>query len=132
MQQLIREGELLLTKAFIPFKNQQKHEPVKLVLDTGASLTIVDTQIMDFLGYSARVDGIKKSSLDGAAGRSEGYLLKVPQFECLGFTFTDFTVACHDMNSKTGVAGLLGMNFLKHFCIELDFRTGHILNMKLP
>ena len=126
MAQLIRKDGLFLTTASIPFKNQDKEESIKLVVDTGAALTIVDTVIMDYLGYSAKEDGLKKSTLDGAGGRSVGYLIKVKQFKCLDFELENFEIACHDMNTRLGVAGILGMNFLRHFRIDVDFNTGLI------
>jgi len=89
-------------------------------------LTIIDTSIIDYLGYSARSDAIDTSRLDGAAGRSEGYVIKLSKFKCLGFELDNFTVACHDMNTRLGVAGLLGMNFLEHFRIDMNYYTGEI------
>jgi predicted aspartyl protease len=129
MFELINKGGLYCIEASVPFKNQDKWDVVELVLDTGGVLTIIDSGITDYLGYSAQ-DAFKKSSLDGAVGRSEGYLIKVPGFRCLGFEIKDFIVACHDMNSKLGVAGILGMNFLNHFRTDIDWYTGQIHSIK--
>lgn len=125
MFQLINKGGLYCVDASLPFKNQNKHDVVELVLDTGGALTIVDTSIVDCLGYSSR-DAFRISNLDGAAGRSKGYLIKIPTFRCLGFEMTEFEIACHDMNSKLGVAGVLGMNFLKNFRMDINYNTGEI------
>jgi hypothetical protein len=70
MHWLTEKGGLLFATASLPFKNQDKFELLELVVDTGAALTIIDTSVVDYLGYSA-ADGFKKSILDGAAGRSE-------------------------------------------------------------
>lgn len=100
------------------------------MFDTGAVLTIVDPKFTDYLGYSAQQDAVGTSALDGAAGRSEGYVIKVPKFKCLGFELNDFSIACHDMDTKLGVAGILGMNFLRHFRIDLNYTTGEIYTIE--
>ncbi|MFH1653672.1 MAG: retropepsin-like aspartic protease [Pseudomonadota bacterium] len=126
LHKLANEGELFIVEVFLPFKKIRREHSVKLVLDTGAAMTIVDTNIINYLGYSARDDGIRRSSLDGAGGKSVGYVIRAPNFRCLNFELTDFEIACHDMNTRLGVAGLLGMNFLKLFRLDIDFNTGQI------
>lgn len=128
MLKLIEKGDLFFATAIIPFKNQDQYERLNLVIDTGAVFTIIDTGIIDYLGYSAK-DGHQRSTLDGAAGRSEGYLIRVPKFQCLGFDLLNFEVACHDMNSRLGVSGILGMNFLRQFQMDINFGTGVIHNI---
>lgn len=128
--QLIRKGGLFLIPAFFPVKNENRFEEIHLVFDTGAALTILDPIITDSLGYSARADALHRSTLDGAAGKSVGYVMKVPMVRCFGFVLNDFEVACHDMNAKLGVSGILGMNFLRHFRIDVDFNTGRIFQIE--
>lgn len=126
MHQLQNKGGLYIVDVQFPYKDGSKIHEVQLVLDTGAAITIIDTDIVDFMGYSAKKDGIHKSTLDGAGGQSIGYVIKVPCFKCLGAELQGFEIACHDMDSRLGVAGLLGMNFLKHFHVDLNFKTGVI------
>ncbi|MBN1115419.1 MAG: clan AA aspartic protease [Oligoflexia bacterium] len=126
MLKLDRRGGLLFADIELPFKNTDKLEaPIPFVLDTGAAVTIVDPGITDYLGYSTR-DAIKISKLDGAGGYSEGYVLKLSKIRCLNIEIPEFEIACHDLNSRLGVAGLLGMNFLKCLRIDIDFETGRI------
>lgn len=126
MHHLQNKGGLYIVDVQFPYKDGSKTHEVQFVLDTGAAITIIDTDIVDFMGYSAKKDGIHKSTLDGAGGRSVGYVIRVPYFKCLGAELQDFEIACHDMDSRLGVAGLLGMNFLKHFHIDLNFKTGAV------
>jgi hypothetical protein len=130
MRRLNKQGNLFLVHASLPFKTQEKTYTVPLIWDTGAALTLIDTKIIDYLGYSAREDGVQKSTLDGAGGRSEGYLIRVPRFRCLGFTLPEFALSCHDMDTKLGISGLLGMNFLEHFCIDVNYGSGEIHRME--
>lgn len=126
MRRLTKTKRLFLATVHLPFKHEDRLDAINLVVDTGSSLTIIDTSIVDYLGYSAREDAIDTSALDGAAGRSEGYVITLPTFTCLGFKLENFTVACHDMNTRLGVAGLLGMNFLEHFRVDMNYHTGEI------
>lgn len=123
---LQNRGGLYIVEVQFPHKDGGKFHETQLVLDTGAAMTIVDTEIVDYMGYSARKDGIHRSALDGAGGRSEGFVIQVPKFKCLGVEVETFDIACHDLDTRLGVAGLLGMNFLKHFHMDVDFRTGAV------
>lgn len=124
--QLPSKGGLYIVDVQLPYKDGSKFHETQLVLDTGAVMTIIDTDIIHYMGYSARTDGIRRSALDGAGGRSEGFLIQISQFRCMGVELSDFQIACHDLDTKLGVAGLLGMNFLQHFHMDIDFRTGAV------
>lgn len=120
---------LLFTELWLPSKLKGGFQPVELVLDTGSAITVVDTEFTDYLGYSAR-DGLKRSSLDGAGGRSSGYIIQFPEVRWLDFVVSPLHIACHDMDSRLGVGGLLGMNLLRNFKIHLDFSTGELLSLE--
>ena len=130
LHRLRREGGLFVVEVTLPFKNKSQNYEVTLVIDTGAAVTIVDTDIINHLGFSAKQDGARRSILDGAAGRSVGYTIKVPILTCLGFELQNFEIACHDMDTRLGVAGLLGMNFLNHFRVDVNFKTGEIFQIE--
>ena len=85
MHKLNKQGNLFLVKVSLPYKMKDKIYEIPLIWDTGAALTLIDTKIIDYLGYSARKDGFQKSILDGAGGRSEGYLMRISKFCCLNF-----------------------------------------------
>lgn len=130
LHQLVKEDGLFVVKAILPSKQKTKDYEVKLVLDTGAVVTVIDTDVINLLGYSAREDGVRRSSLDGAGGRSVGYMAKMPSFKCLGFELKNFEIACHDMDTRLGVTGLLGMNFLSCFRMDINLQTGEIFQME--
>lgn len=130
LHRLRREGGLFVVDITLPFKNREKDHEIGLILDTGAAVTVIDTDIVHHLGYSAREDGTRRSALDGAAGRSIGYVIQLPRLKCLGFELNDLEIACHDMDTRLGVAGLLGMNFFNHFRIDLNFSTGDVFQIE--
>lgn len=90
----------------------------EFVLDTGASYTIIDRRLAEQLGYS-KSDAFSLSRVSSAAGKEEGYRIRVESIEALGKKILSFEVACHSLYEH-GVAGLLGMTFLEQFdfCIH--------------
>ena len=85
----------------------------RFVLDTGASLTIVDRRIAETIGYSSD-HAVSPSRVRSAAGREEGFRIRIALFETLGKQLADFELACHALLEQ-GVEGLIGMNFLEQF-----------------
>lgn len=89
-----------------------------VVLDTGATQTIIIPDVTDSVGYGAR-DGHDFSTIQSPIGKEHGYRLKLTAFEGLGKKIENFEVSCHDLGVDK-VEGLLGMNFLSrfNFCIH--------------
>lgn len=107
-------------------KNQkQKYDKIKLLVDTGAFMTIIAPEVINQWGYSVR-DMIRLSKVDGAYGYSEGYVIEIPSVKCLGFEFKNFKIACHDLDTKFGFYGLLGMDFFNNFRMDINFQKGII------
>jgi len=125
MHQFKVEKGFLVTKLYLPYKNQNKFEPLPVILDTGALVTVIDPSFTDFLGYSIK-DAFSLSNLDGAAGVSKGYSINFKNVKCFNHDLQNIVIACHDLNSKLGIKGLLGMNILNHFRIDLAYNTGEV------
>lgn len=104
----------------IPVTLYGKSRRVKgeFVLDTGASLMVVDHEVINALGYSAR-EGTGLSVVSSVVGREQGYRLIVEGFETLGRKITNIEVTVHDLKEQ-GVEGLVGMSFLEQFPWCLD------------
>ena len=91
---------------------------VRLILDTGAAMTLVLPEVLDDLGYGAR-DGDKITGISTAnAAIEQGYRLRVRYFQALGFEFRDFRIHAHELPDY-GVEGLLGMDFLEKFDFDV-------------
>ena len=87
---------------------------IKLVVDTGASKTVLSWSIMEGLGYDpASVK--KRVRLVTASGFELAPQVSLDRFHCLGQEIRDLSVVCHDLPFDHYVDGLLGMDFLRQF-----------------
>lgn len=96
-----------------------------LALDTGSSLTVVTPRVIEMLGYHPR-DGISPTTVRTAIGEEHGYTLEVPRFEALGASAVDFKVHVFDLASGYDIAGLVGLDFLRRFDVEVLPLAGQI------
>ena len=102
-----------------------KQLEVRLVLDTGASRTLIVPDVIEKLGYSAR-DAETRTSITSAVGREHGYLLRVARFATLGF---DGQLPGQRVRPRRARVdpGLVGMNFLRRFNYQVRSSEGRIL-----
>jgi predicted aspartyl protease len=99
---------------------------IPVVLDTGASLTIVATDIMARLGYDPANPSLARQRIVMGSGVEYAPRATVRSATAIGQKVADLEVLCHDLPSESGVDGLLGLNFLKHFKLTIRFRKGII------
>ena len=102
-------------------------KPLRLVLDTGAAESIIVPEILDELDYSAREHGEQIAVMRSAAGREEGYMLRVAKFACLGFQESNFRVHAQDLPAGWQIDGLIGLSFLRLLNYEVRSLEGRIL-----
>ncbi|HWO17870.1 MAG TPA: retropepsin-like aspartic protease [Kofleriaceae bacterium] len=101
-----------------------------LVLDTGSMHTVILPDIMDDLGFNPR-DALAITDVYSAVGKEQGYMIKVPRFEALGFTRTDFPIHVFDLADRYGIDGLIGLSFLHHYDYTVRSAAGQILAEEL-
>ncbi|HEY4182677.1 MAG TPA: retropepsin-like aspartic protease [Kofleriaceae bacterium] len=118
--------DLIIVPAYVLSANGHERE-LRLVVDTGAAPTIIASDVLDELGYSAREHGEQVASTRSIAGREHGYLLRVKQLECLGFEQQDFRIYAQDLPSGWDIDGLLGLSFLRQLNYEVRSLEGRIL-----
>jgi predicted aspartyl protease len=87
-----------------------------LVLDTGAVLTTLVPSIAASIGYTSAA-GIKPTVTRTAAAAEQGYLVQLVELATLGVVVPAVHVNVADLGY--GVDGVLGMNFLLDFNIEI-------------
>jgi clan AA aspartic protease (TIGR02281 family) len=98
---------------------------VDMILDTGASLTTLSWADLKVIGYDPAVVSDRQEVIT-ANGVIEALKLRVDRISVGDAEAGDVEVICHDIPEFTGVRGLLGLSFLKHFRTVMDYRRGYL------
>ena len=95
---------------------------VKLIFDTGAQFSIMDTGLIEEIGYSAR-DALQAGAVYGAAGEAqEGYLLQLNWIQVFGKRIEQPKVGAFDFvhSAHFGAEGVLGFDVIRDLHLEMD------------
>jgi predicted aspartyl protease len=99
---------------------------IPVVLDTGASMTIIATDIIGRLGYDPANPALDRQRIVTGSGIEYAPRTTVRSGTAIGQKVANLDVLCHDLPPESGVDGLLGLNFLRHFKLTIRFRKGII------
>jgi predicted aspartyl protease len=94
-------------------------------LDTGSSITLFTPRLLQEVGLDPAATTARRSvyTYDGAA---ELPVLQIPRLRVFGQEMHDLEVACGELPPKLGLDGVLGLNFLRHFDLRINFREEYI------
>jgi len=95
----------------------------KLLLDTGATTTILSWDILKDIGYDPAIS-TKRKDVTTANGVIETPLVKVKEMSIGHFKVKNTDVICHDIPELIRVDGLLGLNFIENFRVCIDYKKG--------
>ncbi len=98
---------------------------VQFILDTGASITMIPGKVIQKIGSSTIITA-RSVHIQTAGGTVDVDIVRVDSIEIMGKTVKNIEVASFDLPTETRVEGLLGLNFLKHFRMTLDFPNGKL------
>ena len=98
---------------------------VRLALDTGATSSVVNWDVVVLLGYDP---AIVQERIQITTGSGVEFVprIVVMEIEALGQKLEDFSILCHTLPPSTTVDGLLGLDFLRSIerKLVLDFSKG--------
>ncbi len=94
-----------------------------VALDTGASTTVIPTKIALDLGYDLSNPKGNEEIITGS-GIELMKRITVHKLTAIGETVENIDVLCHDLPADSIIDGVLGLNFLSHFDVNLSFSTG--------
>lgn len=119
-----REPESGLVLVNIEIDN--KYE-LKMILDTGATNTTIDSNALYLLGYDLK-DNIGSVEIETANGIIETEIFEINQFSSLGLTKQNFQLQVYDFFAHgilSDYNGLLGLDFLDgtNFCVNTKNNT---------
>ena len=121
--QFQRRGDLMVVKGLL-----NGSVAVNFVVDTGASYTTISHATANALKLDLGANPTMLS-FNTANGMIQAPLATVRSMEVGGMELKEVTVAVHDVFPDTEVAGLLGLNFLSNFRLDIDSQSG-LLNLQ--
>jgi clan AA aspartic protease (TIGR02281 family) len=123
----------LATKASIPFEKKgqvviveatlNKRASAKFVVDTGASYTMISSAIAKELAIDTEQNR-RTAPFQTANGVIQAPLVNLDSITVAGMEIRNLTAAVHDVLADPKVAGLLGLNFLSNFRMDIDTQRG--------
>ena len=116
------DSELILVNIEIDNKFE-----LKMILDTGASNTTIDSNSLYLLGYDLK-DNIGTVEIETANGIIETEVFEIDTFASLGMIKENFQIQVYDFLAHgifSDYNGLLGLDFLEgtKFCIDTKSDT---------
>jgi clan AA aspartic protease (TIGR02281 family) len=121
------------SKASIPFEKQgqvviveatlNKKTAAKFVVDTGASYTMISSAVAKELEIDTE-QSRRTAPFQTANGVIQAPLVSLESITVGGMEIRNLTAAVHDVLADSRVAGLLGLNFLSNFRMDIDTQKG--------
>ena len=96
---------------------------VQLALDTGATGSIVNWDILVFLGYDPAIVP-ERIQMTTGSGVEFVPRIVIDKIQALGQQRQNFPVLCHTLPPSTTVDGVLGLDFFRAKRLVLDFSSG--------
>jgi len=113
-----KHGQVVIVEATLNNKTS-----AKFVVDTGASYTMISAATARELAIDAS-QSQRTMPFQTANGVIQAPLTSLESVNVGGMEIKNITAAIHDAIPDTKVAGLLGLNFLSHFRMDIDTQKG--------
>jgi hypothetical protein len=97
----------------------------RLALDTGATTTLINWDLVVFIGHDPAGIGPRVQVTTGS-GVEFVPQLSLQKIEALGIERLDFAVLCHTLPPSATVDGVLGLDFMRGRRLVVDFRRGAV------
>ena len=97
---------------------------VNLLVDTGATISVITKKFFEINKSSFNAKFIKKSFVNTAGGKIEAKVYLFPTFSIKEYSLQNIEFLVIDSLEDERIDGLLGMNFLKEFKFQIDQDDG--------
>jgi clan AA aspartic protease (TIGR02281 family) len=112
-----KKGEVVIVPAILNEKST-----ALFIVDTGASYTMLSPATATALGID--LENRQTVALQTANGRIQAPLVSLETIDVGGLQIKNVTAAVHDVFPDGTISGLLGLNFLRHFRLDIDTQNG--------
>ncbi|RKY59091.1 MAG: transcriptional regulator [Candidatus Latescibacterota bacterium] len=116
-------GNLMVVRAYL--RGPEAEAYPRLLVDTGSTYTIIAHELLESIGCSPAL-AKERRRVTTASGYEMLPVVQVQQFRCLGQSMEDTYVLAHTFPFGTYVDGLLGMDFMRRFWLEIRPFSGEI------
>ena len=123
-------GNLILVNIELANFDESKTVLMPVALDTGATFTIIPSDIAIDLGYDP-ANSERRQRIFTASGVEFCPVINIKEMTALGIAVQNMDVLCHDLPEGSCVDGLLGLNFLRMFDFEVKYSQGIIKLVKI-
>lgn len=118
--------------SFVVQANLNKERTAYLIVDTGASMTVLSTTIAIDLGILGTTDN-ELLTVNTAGGSVQVNMNYLSSLQVGTAQSENVAVAIHDLpDIPEQIEGLLGMSFLKHFLVTLDAEHARLILRPKP
>ena len=97
----------------------------RFALDTGATITMMDTVSMKDIGYT-QANSIRTTHTLTASKPETVHEYSLDNIMAIGLIRRNFKVISRSLPIGLGIDGLLGLNFFKHKELTIDFKLSEI------
>jgi clan AA aspartic protease (TIGR02281 family) len=118
-----RHGAVAMVQATL-----NNRRSAKFVVDTGASYTLISNAVASDLGINLGANP-KTLPFQTANGLINAPIANMESISIGGLEIRNIPIAIHDAVPDPQVAGLLGLNFLSNFKMDIDTQKG-VLNLE--
>lgn len=105
--------------------NGSTYRDLIVALDTGSSNTSIPTKIASDLGYDLS-NPKQVILLITGSNIVPAKIITARKLTAIGESVENIDVVCHDLPFGSTIDGVLGLDFLKHFDMNISFSTGTI------
>ena len=116
---------LIIVRLRVGGVNANNFHSLTVGLDTGATITTIPTKVATALGYGLSKPKRQQQIVTGN-GIVEANIITVSRLTAIGETVENIDVLCHNLPTSLRVEGLLGLNFLEYFNLNISFSTRSI------
>jgi clan AA aspartic protease (TIGR02281 family) len=109
-----RHGQVVVIEAML-----NRKRPAKLVVDTGSTYTMISSAVARELEIDLTREQ-RSLSFQTANGVIQAPLTNLQSITVGGMEITNLTTAVHDAVQDPQVVGLLGLNFLSNYRMDID------------
>lgn len=101
----------------------------RLVFDTGASLVMIPWKIA--VGIGLKIDPKTTIQTTTASTVESSPKVIIPRLNVLGQEIKNVEALIKDLPPQAGVDGLLGLSFIRHFHVQINFSKGELILTKI-